>query len=147
MGKSIKLSPKHGVNPTRSIREWWGKEKNEIVLLGRIGGKEYIEAPKNMVLDFEPCDECASKMSMGITCMECTEKPNPSCNVAFADRIYPTGRYVVIKQEAAERIFSETVDFEKHQKVFVDSVAYQSLFGDYVVEIPSIDTNSEKEKG
>lgn len=138
MSKSIKLSPKHGVNPTIPVCFWCGKEKNEVALLGRIGGKEDIEAPKNMVLDFEPCDECASKMALGITCMECTDKPNPSCNAQLAEsclpsRIYPTGRYMVIKKEAAERIFGETVDFKKHQKVFVDSVAYQSLFGGYSV--------------
>ena len=140
MAKDIKLSPKHGVNPTIPICFWCGKEKNEIALLGRIGGKKDLEAPKNMVLDFEPCDECASKMALGITCMECTEKPNPSCNVQFSDRIYPTGRYVVINKEAAERIFGGQIDLNKHTKLFVDSVAYNSLFGEYKVDVPGIDT-------
>lgn len=144
MGKSIKLSPKYGVNPTIPVCFWCGKEKNEVALLGRIGGKEDIEAPKNMVLDFEPCDNCASKMALGITCMECTEKPNDNCNVPFSDRIYPTGRFVVIKKEAAERIFGETVDLEKHQKIFVDSVAYQSLFGNHIIEEESIDDKGEE---
>ena len=128
MSKSIKLSPKHGVNPTIPICFWCGKEKNEVALLGLIGGKKDIEAPKNMILDFEPCDECASKMDMGITCMECTEKPNDKCNVPFMDRVYPTGRYVVIKKEAAKRIFGDDIDYEHHEKLFVDSVAYRSLF-------------------
>lgn len=143
MGKSIKLSPKHGVNPTIPVCFWCGKEKNEIALLGRIGGKEDVEAPKNMVLDFEPCDDCANKMAMGITCMECTEKPNDNCNVPFGDRIYPTRNFVVIKREAAERIFDGMVNFEKHQKIFVDSVAYQSLFGNHMIEEESIDSDSE----
>lgn len=128
MSKSIKLSPKHGVNPTIPICFWCGKEKNEVALLGRIGGKEDIEAPKNMVLDFEPCDECVAKMALGVTCMECTEKPNYACSVPFRDRIYPTGRYVVIKKEAAKRIFGDDIDYEHHEKLFVDSVAYRSLF-------------------
>ena len=121
MSKSIKLSPKHGVNPTIPICFWCGKEKNEVALLGRIGGKEDIKAPKNMVLDFEPCADCIAKMALGVTCMECTEKPNFACSV---------------------RIFDGMVNFEKHQKIFVDSVAYQSLFGNHMIEEESIDSNS-----
>lgn len=140
MGKSIKLSPKHGVNPTIPVCFWCGKEKNEIALLGRIGGKEDVEAPKNMVLDFEPCDDCASKMALGITCMECTEKPNGNCNVPFDDKIYPTGSFVVIKREAAERIFGKHVNLDKHSKLFLDPVVYNHLFGEHKVDVPGIDT-------
>lgn len=42
---SIKLSPKHGVNPTIPVCFFCGKPKNEIALMGRMGGKEDIEAP------------------------------------------------------------------------------------------------------
>lgn len=50
---SIKISPKHGVNPTIPVCFFCGKPKNEIALMGRMGGKEDIEAPRNLVLDEE----------------------------------------------------------------------------------------------
>ena len=36
MSKGIEISPKHGVNPTIPICFWFGEEKGEIVLLGRV---------------------------------------------------------------------------------------------------------------
>lgn len=63
--RSIPLSPEHGVNPTIPVCFWCGKDKNEIALLGRIGGKEDREALSRMVLDYEPCEECSRGMSRG----------------------------------------------------------------------------------
>ena len=33
----IKLSPKHGLNPTIPVCFWCGEERNEVALLGHIG--------------------------------------------------------------------------------------------------------------
>lgn len=66
MSKRIKLSEKYGVNPTIPVCFWCGESKNEIALLGRLGDArkgEDIEAPKNMVLDYEPCDKCKEKFT------------------------------------------------------------------------------------
>ncbi len=52
MSAGIKVSPKHGVNPTIPICFWCGEEKGEIALLGKLPGD--AEAPRNMVLDYEP---------------------------------------------------------------------------------------------
>ena len=51
MGKGIKVSPKHGLNPTIPICFWCGKERGEVALLGRLPGD--AEAPKNVVLDYD----------------------------------------------------------------------------------------------
>ena len=67
MSENIKLSPKHGVNPTISICFYCGAEKNEIALLGKIGGKNDLEAPRKTVLNYEPCEKCAEIMAKGIT--------------------------------------------------------------------------------
>ena len=40
---SIKISQKHGVNPTIPICFWCGKEKNEIALLGKLPGDAEID--------------------------------------------------------------------------------------------------------
>lgn len=67
MSNSIKISPKHGVNPTIPICFFCGEEKQEIALLGKIGGKsEDLEAPRHMVLDYEPCDKCKEQMKLGV---------------------------------------------------------------------------------
>lgn len=42
----VKISPKYGVNPTIPCCFFCGKPKNEIALLGKIGGRgEDLEAP------------------------------------------------------------------------------------------------------
>ena len=37
MRMALKLSPKHGLNPTISVCFWCGEEKDESALLGHIG--------------------------------------------------------------------------------------------------------------
>ena len=62
----IKLSPKHGLNPTIPVCFWCGEERNEVALLGHIGdGRklEEFEAPMHMVIDYEPCEKCRANMA------------------------------------------------------------------------------------
>ena len=61
MSKSIKISPKHGLNPSISTCFWCGKDKNEIILAGRI--KDDAEMPMHAVFDYEPCVECKDNMA------------------------------------------------------------------------------------
>ena len=106
--KGVLLSPKYGVNPTIPICFWCGKEREEVALIGRIGdGRkgEDFEAPMHMVIDYEPCDECKKNMALGFTVMEATTVPNKVTSVEFQKGVYPTGRFVVIKPEAAEQVF------------------------------------------
>lgn len=133
MSKNINLSPKHGVNPTIPICFWCGKEKNEIALLGRIGGKKDLEAPKHAILDFEPCEECSKNMDKGITVMEATSEPNEACEVPYQNNnTYPTRRYVVLTKESAQRIFINDlgikIDFDKHSKFFLDKSIFEKIF-------------------
>ena len=78
----IRLSPKYGLNPTIPVCFFCGKQKNEIALLGRISNRKRVrtawggsseqvfdsdvEAPRNMILDYEPCDECKEKFKEGV---------------------------------------------------------------------------------
>lgn len=106
--ESIKLSPKHGVNPTIPVCFWCGKEKNEVALMGYMKGKDGtdIAAPMHMVIDYEPCETCRKNMEQGFTLIEATSKPNATSNVEIQHGVYPTGRYAVLKREAAERVFN-----------------------------------------
>lgn len=134
MSNDIKLSPKYGVNPTIPVCFWCGKEKNEIALLGRISGKsrrEDIEAPRHMVLDYEPCDECKKNRQLGVTVIEATETPNTEGQPPI-DKYdhFPTGRYCVLKTEAADRIFSEYAPWEAGKCVLVDKEVYSMFVQD-----------------
>lgn len=130
MGNSIRLSPNYGVNPTIPVCFWCGREKNEIALMGRIGdGRKHedIQAPKNMVLDFEPCDECKQSMNLGFTIMEATTEPNMRCSVEIQDGVYPTGRFVVMRSETAHKIFKGVS--EDTEKCFLDAADFDQMFG------------------
>jgi hypothetical protein len=94
--KSIKLHPKHGLNPTISTCYFCGKEKNELVLLGN-SYKE--QAPKNLVINKEPCNTCKDYMNKGtllISVKDNTDHDNP----------YRTGKLCVITKDAAKRILN-----------------------------------------
>lgn len=104
---SIKISPKHGLNPTISVCFFCGKEKNEIALLGRL--KDDVEAPKNAVIDYEPCDECKAKFNQGITFIAVATdgpdgRPPIQVNKTTGTRLYPTGDIVVVKEEAVRNL-------------------------------------------
>ena len=127
----IRLSPKHGLNPTIPVCFWCGKEKNEIALLGRINGQKDTEAPKHMVLDLEPCKSCKEKMQQGITIVETTCQPNSNSYTKLSEGSYLTGRYVVLKKDAAKRIF-KNLDTENETKFLMDSELFTQLFSEYI---------------
>ena len=100
---SIKVSKKHGLNPMIPVCFWCEKEKNEIVILGRLPGDQ--EAPMHAVMDYVPCDECMKKFEQGIHIIEVTSKrPEdnrpPLSKSPNGEDVYPTGRYIVAKASA-----------------------------------------------
>ena len=93
----MKLSQKHGLNPTMPVCFWCGKPTGEIALLGAL--KDDVEAPRNAVLNYEPCDACKSERAKGITLIEVTEGgPSATCR--------PTGNWCVIKEEGLRIMLS-----------------------------------------
>ena len=123
MSKSIKLSPKHGLNPCMPICFFCGETKNEIALLGRIGGKEDLEAPMKAILDYEPCEECKKKFAEGVLLVEVTDYPNMEGQPMIAKNAYPTGRYSVVRPEALRG------DFKAGSKALVLRSDYEQMFG------------------
>ena len=99
---SVKLSPKHGVNPAMARCVWCGKA-DRIVLLGRLKGD--AEAPKDIFFDYEPCPKCAAGQAQGLTIVEVQEEPQGNLP-PFQHGVWMTGRWWVIKEEAAQRMFS-----------------------------------------
>jgi len=97
---SIKLHKEHGLNPTLSTCIICGKGTGEIVLLGAAyKGK----APMYMITSIEPCRKCREQyLSDGVLLVEAREE----------NRI-PTGRVVVIKNEAFTKVFEQPIP-DKH---------------------------------
>ena len=129
----IKISPKYGVNPTIPVCFWCGKQKNEIALMGHMKGD--IEAPKNMVLDYVPCEECQSHMAMGVAVLEASDHPNTEGQPPMQKGVYPTSRFVVVTTECADRVFSAYAPWSEGKKVFVDS----DVFSHFLPDDPSPD--------
>ena len=129
----IKISPKHGLNPTIPVCFWCGKQKNEIALMGRM--KDDIEAPKNMVLDYVPCEECQSHMAMGVAVLEASDHPNTEGQPPMQKGVYPTSRFVVVTTECADRVFNAYAPWSEGKKVFVDS----DVFSHFLPDDPSPD--------
>ena len=129
----IKISPKYGVNPTIPVCFWCGKQKNEIALMGRMKGD--IEAPKNMVLDYVPCEECQSHMAMGVAILEASDHPNTEGQPPMQNGVYPTSRFVVVTTECADRVFNAYAPWSEGKKVFVDS----DVFSHFLPDDPSPD--------
>lgn len=134
MSNSIRLSPKHGVNPTIPVCAWCGKQKNEIVLLGKIETNkrgEDPEAPKNCILDYEPCDECRENFAKGVVVIEAITSPlvenQVPISVQDGQEFYPTGRWCVLHVESAERIFSR--EFKLGDKICLEDTLFEQWFG------------------
>ena len=124
----IKISPKYGVNPTIPVCFWCGKQKNEIALMGHM--KDDIEAPKNMVLDYVPCEECQSHMAMGVAVLEASDHPNTEGQPPMQTGVYPTSRFVVVTTECADRVFNAYAPWSEGKKVFVDSDVFSHFLPD-----------------
>lgn len=93
---SIRLHPKHGLNPTMPVCFYCGKDTGEIALLGA-GYRG--EAPHKMIINKEPCEWCKGNMRRGIVLIEATGRTSDDCQ--------PTGQYVVLTEDAARRMFIE----------------------------------------
>ena len=124
----IKISPKYGVNPTIPVCFWCGKQKNEIALMGHM--TDDIEAPKNMVLDYVPCEECQNHMSMGVAVLEASDHPNTEGQPPMQKGVYPTSRFVVVTTECADRVFNAYAPWSEGKKVFVDSDVFSHFLPD-----------------
>lgn len=130
MSKSLTLHPEHGVNPALCLCFWCGTHTTGVALLGYNGGKE---APKHVVIDYDPCDECKSQMALGITFIEASKTPYKSGQPELHPRagVYPSGRWLVMKREALHKVFDEDGEsFKKAMergKCFINQETFDAL--------------------
>ena len=113
------ISKKHGLNPSMDICFFCGEAKG-IALFGKMKGD--AEAPRNVLLNYEPCDKCKEAMDQGTTVIEVVTEDNG--NMPIKEGIYPTGRWCVMRSEAAQELFGTD-----SKKVLLAKSAYEKLTG------------------
>jgi len=135
MSKSIKVSEKHGVNPTIPLCFYCGGHKEEIVLMGKL--KDDAEAPKNLLLDYEPCDKCKEQFKQGFLVTEVSSEPTIENQPPITKGHYPTGKLLLIKKESAKDIFGKDKEWESMERrsaVLLDKEIFEHIFGDALRE-------------
>ena len=126
MSNGIRISKKHGLNPTIPICAFCGQEKNEIALLGHIGdGRkgEDLEAPRNAIIDYEPCDKCKEQWEQGVAIIAVSRTPVCDGQPPITEGAYPTGAVAVVREEALNG------DYHKGSRVLMLQEEYQQVFG------------------
>lgn len=93
--KSIRLSPKHGVNAAIPLCFFCGEPKNEVILAGRLKGD--MEAPHSAVWDRRPCDKCAGLMTQGVMLLSVRDGES-------GDNPHRTGAMVVVRDDVIRRL-------------------------------------------
>ncbi len=117
----IRVSPKHGVNPSLALCWYCGKETGDIILPGLLKGD--AEAPHRAVWNREPCKECADWMEQGI--MLISVKDGES-----GENPYRTGKVAVLREEAVRRMVQPPELAEqiiKARVAFMPDEAWRSL--------------------
>lgn len=109
---SIKVSPKHGVNPSILHCVCCGKEYG-IAMLGKL--KKDAEAPKDMYHGL--CDRCQGVIDQG-GCMFIEVKDGEK-----GDSPYRTGRIIGVSKDFKERNNIE------HPIAYMEHTMFQKLFG------------------
>ena len=116
MSDNIKVSPKHGLNPTIPQCFWCGKDKNEVALFGKMN-KEDSQASRRVIMDYEPCDKCKELFSKGIHVIGVSEEPVikgmfPISEQANGKKLYPTGTMFVSSEQWIHKLLSEPEEQE-----------------------------------
>ena len=106
----MKLHPKYGVNPTLTTCFICG-ETNEIILVGAHTKKleeagiarSDGEMPMQIgAINKEPCQKCKEYMKQGVILISVRDGES-------GDNPYRTGGWVVVKKEAAKKIFGDKI--------------------------------------
>lgn len=96
----IRVRKKHGVNPSLSKCFFCG-EVHEIILFGLL--PEDKEAPREIVLSYDPCEKCRELFSTGCLFIGVSEKPLHEGHLPIQEGFFPTGSYALISRESVHQ--------------------------------------------
>lgn len=129
MSKLI-LSPKYGLNTTMPVCFFCGKPKNEIALLGKLKGD--VEAPREAVLDYIPCEACQKAFGQGVLIVGVTKEQPKDKRPPIQGQYYPTGSYVVATEDFVRRLYGEQAEeIIKYGKCLMEQNVLTSLQSEY----------------
>ena len=119
----LRLSPKHCLNPAVPLCFFCNQPKNEVILAGHM--KNDMEAPRNAVWNWEPCDKCKEYMEKGVILISVNEK----LSKGDLDNPYRTGGWVVVKDEAIKRLINSELaaDILKKRAAFIPDEAWDMM--------------------
>lgn len=121
------LSNKYGLNPTMPVCFYCQRETGEVALLGRIVDKktgQEVEAPRHMILDHKPCDECAKWMEKGIILISVYN------TAETGDDPPRSGGWCVMKDEAITKLIDDpsvVIEILKKRVAFVPDEAWDKM--------------------
>lgn len=141
---SVRLSEKHGLNPSLGLCFYCVTEGTSVLLLGQLPGDK--EAPRQAIWDMEPCAKCAGYMKRGVILISVKDdaemvemdrqhaaweakhghklharKPVPGY---FIPNPYRTGGWWVVTEDYVRRIFDGSADNVcKHRFAFITQEA------------------------
>jgi len=133
---NIRLSPKHGLNPSLGMCFYCQEENGEVIVPGQLHGD--VEAPRKAVWHRDPCAGCKGLMEKGIILI--SVKTGES-----GDNPYRTGGWCALKEEAVIRMVSDTKLLEhilKARVVFLPDEVWD-LLGLPRGEVPGVPTRVE----
>ncbi len=98
-------------------------------MLGKLPGD--AEAPRStwLIGDYEPCDACKELRKQGIDLIEATDHPIAHPKQPAWYGAYPTGRHMILKENAIRAIFAPEVadDLCKQRIGFMDQEPFTNL--------------------
>lgn len=124
----MRLSAKHGLNPSMPVCFWCGEPTGEVVWFGASYPKG-AEAPMHVVMNYNPCPKCVADFAKGIVLMAASHTPIGN-RPAIQDGVWPTGAVVVVTEEAVRHIFKGDAadDVLKHRRAYLDAETFDALF-------------------
>lgn len=136
MSKSIRLSRKHGVNPSVGVCFWCGKDDGSVLLMGRLPND--AEAPRRACAGYDPCPDCKAQFDQPdcVVFIEADTAPTfdgqpPMQRKPF--EVYPTGRLFGIAVDAATRLLQPGElrdDTLRRRRAFMDRATFSTVFAD-----------------
>jgi hypothetical protein len=125
----LRISEKHGVNPSLAACCVCGNYTGELLLLGRLPND--AEAPRRIVVSDTPCATCQEYMQQGVVLVEVQDgKPVPNLQPRR------TGRIAVVTAEAFDRIFTPS-SLRAHGWAFVSATVWAAVGLSDVPETPA----------
>lgn len=100
MAKNIRVSEKHGLNPSIDVCFFCGNDK-QLLLFGKLKGD--AKAPTRVVSSYVPCEECRKKFAEGRLVIEVVTEDNGVQPIA--EGAWPTGRWCVLSHDTANVLF------------------------------------------